>query len=63
MYAAEAIFRLFGLMFYFSANGYGHVEMVFFSSPNHTFSWASLAKRLTSTLCTILSLVTDNNPS
>ena len=36
------------LMFYIPVNSYGHVEMV--SSPNHTFSWASLTKRLTSRL-------------
>ena len=41
-------------------NSYGHCGTV--SSPNHTFSWASLNKRLTSNSC-ILSLVTDNNPS
>ena len=51
----------FGLVLYAPVNSYGHVGMV--SSPNHTFySWASLTKRLTSTLY-ILSLVTDNNPS
>ena len=31
-------------------NSYGHGGTV--SSPNHTFSWASLNKRLTSALCT-----------
>ena len=39
-------------------NSYGHDRMV--SSPNHTFSLASLNKQLTSTSCTYL---TDNNPS
>ena len=33
---------------------YGHVWTV--SSPNYTFSWTSLAKRLTSTLCTYFRL-------
>ena len=32
------------------ANSYGHCGTV--SSPNHTFSWAGLNKRLTSNLCT-----------
>ena len=41
---------LFGLILYVSINSYGHVETV--SSPRHTFSWASLIKRLTSNLCT-----------
>ena len=45
------LFCLYGLRFY---NSYGHVEMV--SSPNHTFCWASLAKPLTSTLCTYFRL-------
>ena len=35
------------LRFYFPDNSYGPVETV--SSPNHTFSWASLTKQLTST--------------
>ena len=51
---------LFGLILYISVNSYGHVEMV--SSDNHTFSWASLTKRLTSTSCTLL-LVADNKLS
>ena len=38
---------LFSLMLYVPVNSYGHVGVV--SSPNHTFSWASLTKRLTST--------------
>ena len=41
---------LFCLRFYVPVSSYGHVEMV--SSPNHTFSWASSAKGLTSTSCT-----------
>ena len=46
----------FGLMFYvlLPVNSYGHVETV--SSPNHTFSWASLTKLSTSTSCTHLRL-------
>ena len=44
------MFVLFGLRFYDPVNSYGHVETVI--SPNHTFSWASLIKRLTSTPCT-----------
>ena len=50
----------FDLMLYLPVNSYGHVRTV--SSPNHTFTWASLTKWLTGTLCTYL-LVTDNNPS
>ena len=42
-------------------NSYGHCGTV--SSPNHTFSWAGLKKRLTSNLCTYSRFVTDNNPS
>ena len=37
-------FCLFDLMFNAPVNSYGHVETV--SSLNHTFSWASLTKRL-----------------
>ena len=33
-----------------SINSYGHCGTV--SSPNHTFSWGGLNKRLTSNLCT-----------
>ena len=33
------------LRFYILVNSYGHVETV--SSPNHTFTWASLTKWLT----------------
>ena len=51
----------FGLILYVPVNSYGHVGMV--TSPNHTFSLASLTKRLTSTSCTYSSLATDNNPS
>ena len=47
-------FSLFGLMFYIPVNSFGHVETV--NSPNHTFSWASLTKQLTSTLCTYFCL-------
>ena len=35
-------------------NSYGHGGTV--SSPNHTFSWASLKKQLTSTSCTYFRL-------
>ena len=35
-------------------NSYGHCGTV--SSPNHTFSWAGLNKRLTSSLCTYFRL-------
>ena len=51
----------FGLFLYFQVISYGHVRMV--SSLNHTFFWASLTKRLTSTFVHILSLVTENIPS
>ena len=44
------IISLFDLIHYVSVNSYGHVEMV--SSSNHTFSWTSLTKWLTSTSCT-----------
>ena len=51
----EALFAcLFVCLFILPINSYGHCWMV--SSPNHTFSWEILKKRLTST-----SLVTDNN--
>ena len=46
----KSIVCLCGFILDLSVNSYGHVGMV--SSPNHTFSWASLAKRLTSTSCT-----------
>ena len=42
-------FWLFGLMLYVPVNSYGPVGKV--SSPNNTFYWESLTKRLTSTLC------------
>ena len=44
----------FVLLFTSQVNSYGHGRMV--SSPNHTFSWASLNKQLTSTLCTYFRL-------
>ena len=51
---------LFHVLFVCSqANSYGHVRTV--SLPDHTFSWANLNKRLTSTVH-IISLVIDNNP-
>ena len=39
---------------YVPFNSYGHVETA--SSHNHTFSWASLSIRLTSTSCTYFRL-------
>ena len=45
---------LFVLLFMSQVNSYGHGGRV--SSPNHTFSWASLNKQLTSTLCTYFRL-------
>ena len=42
----EAYRCLFGFGFYIPVNSYGHVETV--SSPNYTFSWASLTKPITS---------------
>ena len=44
----------FDLILNFPVNSYGHVGTV--SSPNHTFSWASLTKQLTSTSCTYFCL-------
>ena len=41
---------LFVCCFTSKVNSYGHCGTV--SSPNHTFSWASLNKRLTSNSCT-----------
>ena len=41
---------LFALLLYVPINSYGHCGTV--SSPNHTFSWVSLNKLLTSTSCT-----------
>ena len=52
----NALFVCLFCCFTSQVNIYGHCGMV--SSPNHTFSWASLNKQLTSTSCT-----TDNNPS
>ena len=43
------IYSMFGLMPNVPVNSYSHVGMV--SSFNQIFSWASLTKRLTSTLC------------
>ena len=40
-----SLYCLFVLLLNIPVNSYGHGEMV--SSPNHTFSWASLNKRLT----------------
>ena len=40
-------------------NSYGHGGTV--SSPNHTFSWASLNKQLTSTSCTYFRLLLTTN--
>ena len=45
---------LFCCCFMSQVNSYGHSETV--SSPNHTFSWAGLNKRLTSNLCTYFCL-------
>ena len=52
LYHNSQFFGMFGLRFCVQVNSYGHVKTV--SSPNQTFSWASLD---------ILSLVIDNNPS
>ena len=49
------------LCFTSQVNSYGHGGTV--SSPNHTFSWASLNKRnFNQYFVHILLLVTDNNP-
>ena len=48
------LFCLF-LCFTSQVNSYGHGGTV--SSPNHTFSWASLNKQLTSTSCTYFRLL------
>ena len=45
---------LYVLLLYVPINSYVHGGTV--SSPNHTFSWESLNKRLTSTLCTYFRL-------
>ena len=47
--------KLFGLRFNVPGNSYGHLEWV--SSPNHVFSWASLTKQLTITLCVTTTLL------
>ena len=54
---------LFGLLLYVPVNSYGHGGTV--SSPNHTFSWASLNKQFTSISCTYfrLKLTTTLNES
>ena len=44
------LFCLFVLLLYMLIKIYGHGGTV--SSPNHTFSWASLNKQLTSNSCT-----------
>ena len=49
----ELFFCLFSC-FKSQVNSYGHGGMV--SSPNHTFSWAGLNKRLISNLCTYFCL-------
>ena len=48
--------NVFCLFYCFTSqvNSYGHCGTV--SSPNHTFSWASLNKQLTSTSCTYFRL-------
>ena len=50
------VMRLFFCFCCFTSqvNSYGHCGAV--SSPNHTFSWAGLNKRLTSNLCTYFRL-------
>ena len=47
-------FVCFVASFTSQVNSYGHGGMV--SSPNHTFSWASLSKGLTRTSCTYFRL-------
>ena len=49
----EILFCLF-CCFTSQVNSYGHGGTV--SSPNHTFSWASLNNQLTSTSCTYFRL-------
>ena len=46
----RVVIGLVCLILYVSVNIYGHFETV--STTNHTFSWASLTKRLTSNSCT-----------
>ena len=50
----DACFVCLFCCFTSQVNSYGHCGMV--SSPNHTFSWASLNKQLTSTSCTYFRL-------
>ena len=49
------LIHLFVCCFTSQVNSYGHGGTV--SSPNHTFSWASLNKQLTSTSCTYFRLL------
>ena len=55
-YADEQVVFAFCLFCCFTSqvNSFGHCETV--SSPNHTFSWAGLNKRLTSNSCTYFRL-------
>ena len=57
-YLPARSFILFVLLLYIPVNSYGHGGTV--SSPNHTFSWASLNKWLTIKFVHIILLVTDN---
>ena len=50
----NTLFVLFLLQITSQVKSYGHGRTV--SSPHHTFSWASLNKQLTSTLCTYFRL-------
>ena len=54
LFPGQFLHCLLVLLLYVPVNSYGHYETV--SSPNHTFSWASLNKRLTSTSCTYFRL-------
>ena len=51
---SNIVICLFVLLLYVPVNNYGHGGTV--SSPNHTFSWAGLNKRLTSNSCTYFRL-------
>ena len=51
---SNAFVCLFVCCFTSQVNSYGHCGTV--SSPNHTFSWAGLNKRLTSNSCTYFRL-------
>ena len=51
---AQLIFVCLFCCFTSQVNSYGHCGTV--SSPNHTFSWASLNKQLTSNSCTYIRL-------